>query len=82
MAQLPAALQERISELSTQQVDSPTQVIQLIRQIGAATSSETQSVESVNVELTEAVKDGWTIRHVEVVGVIPGGVMVYFLLMK
>lgn len=64
-------------------LDAPTpQVVQLVRSIGAESTSEVQSVESVNAELGVLFSKGYALMAVRPVASVPGGVMVYYLFVK
>lgn len=57
-------------------------VAQLVRNIGAIDSPDTMAVGKVNAELAHMLGQGWKIHTARTVGVLPGGVSVYYLLIK
>lgn len=58
------------------------EVVQLVRSIGAESSSEVQSVDSVNQELAALYAKGYKLAAVRPVAAVPGGVMVFYMFIK
>lgn len=63
-------------------VPAEPQVIQLVRNIGAIDSPDTMAVSRVNAELAHMLGQGWKLHTARTLGILPGGVSVYYLLTK